>query len=94
MAGNACIRPRNTVKSETLKNALRNFIVKPISEKYHVISTRCLWDVVQEDRRLAELKIYSKKDAVHHILDKFEEVVFYASCLTAMTSSNYRQLHK
>jgi len=46
--------PRRTLRNETLKSALKNFLVPCVADKFHVFSLRALWDVDQGDIRIAE----------------------------------------
>lgn len=56
--------PRRTLRNETLKTALKNFLVPCIAEKYHVSSMRALWDVNVDDMQVAELNIWAKRKQV------------------------------
>ena len=82
---------RRTIRNETIKNALKNFFIPTISEKYLVIPIRCLWDVVEEDLNIASFNICNKRQELEEIVNSFEEVVLYFSCTCAMESSAIRK---
>ena len=79
-------KAKRTLRSDTLKCALKNFFVIPVVKQYHVIAIRCLWDCEKEDRLKAELNIYSKRKELYEILNKLDDIVAYFSCLTALTA--------
>lgn len=85
------VKIQRTLRSETLKSALKNFIVKPIVKNYFVISLRCLWDVDPKDVGKASFNILSKRDQIQKYLNESEAVVLYFSCLCAMESSYLRK---
>lgn len=84
-------RVQRTIRSETLKNALKNFIVAPLSEKYQICAFRCLWDVNPNDVPLVSFDILNKKEELEAKVSEFESVVLYFSCLCAMESSYLRK---
>ena len=46
------VKARRTIRSNTLRSALRNFIIPSIAAKYNVFALRCLWDVTDNDRHI------------------------------------------
>ena len=85
------MKPKRTVRSSTLKAALKNFLVPCVSNNYRVCSLRSLWEVNEEDNQIAELNIWAKRRQIEDILNGFEDVVMYFSCLTAMESAEMRR---
>ena len=82
---------QRTIRSKTLKDALKNFIVKPIAQNCHVISLRCVWDVDQEDIPKASFNILSKSNEIQNKINEISEVVLYFSCLSAMKASELKK---
>ena len=79
---------QRTLRNETLKNALRNFVVPIFSNRYFITSFRALWDVDKErDKEKAELNIWEKQQRLNTVLKDVKEVVAFFSCLTAMESA-------
>ena len=70
-------KPKRTLRNETLKSALRNFLVPCIAERYFVCSLRALWDVDKDDLPLAAINIWEKRCEVENILKGFEQVNSY-----------------
>ena len=85
------MKPRRTIRSSTIKSALKNFLVPCIASSYRVFSLRALWEVNAEDNHIAELNIWSKRKQIEVILNHFEDVVAYFSCLTALESAEVRR---
>ena len=81
---------RRTIRSDTIKNALKNFVVPLVADKFFVISLRCLWDVFEEDLDKANYNLVSKQEEIEKILNSTDEIVLYFSCLCAMKSSDMR----
>ena len=84
-------RIQRTIRNETLKNALKNFLVPIVSDKFHIISLRCLWDVVDKDLPRASFNMFSKRNEIENKLESFESVVLFFSCLCAMESSEIKK---
>jgi len=84
-------KPRSSLRSETLKSALRNFIVPHISQKYFVTAIRTTWDVEDADLMVAQMNIWEKRREVDKIVSSFNSVVMFFSCLTAMESKKIRE---
>ena len=84
-------KTKRTLRSDTLKCALRNYFVIPVVKQYNIIAIRCLWDCEQEDRLKAELNIWAKRKELYEVLNKLDHIVAYFSCLTALTAKKTRQ---
>ena len=82
---------RRTIRNETVKAALKNFVIPQISEKFVIISIRCLWDVHDEDLSVASFNISNKRDELEKIVNELKDVVLYFSCTCAMESSLIRK---
>lgn len=81
---------QRTIRGKTMKDALREFIVKPVTEYCHIISFRCIWDVDPDDLPKASMNILSKKQSIERKIKEMENVTFYFSCLCAMKSTFLR----
>jgi len=84
---------KRTLRNDTVKSALRNFIVPCVSNKCHVIAFRALWDLTEDSKQKAELNIWRKRNQLDSILKDIQEIVVFISCLTAMDSSDLRRKH-
>ena len=82
--------PRRTIKNGTLREALKNFLVPIISNKYRVCYFRTLWEVVDEDQEFVQLNIWSKRKEVDRIVGNFDNVALFFSCLTGLESQQIR----
>ena len=82
---------RSTLRNETLKDALENFIVPPVINKFKVSYLRTLWDVTDGDVNISGLNIWSKREQISKIITSFQAVRLFFSCLTAMESAKYRE---
>ena len=82
---------RRCLRNETLKNAFKSFFVPHISDKYHVLAFRCLWDVNEEDLTAARLNIFAKRKQLEEIVNSLPTIVLYVSCLCAMDSAYLRR---
>ena len=82
---------QRTIRGKTTKDALKEFIVKPVIDYCHIISMRCVWDVDPEDLPKASLNIISKKESIERKIQEQTDVVFYFSCLCAMKSNFLRE---
>lgn len=82
---------RRTIRNDTIKAALKNFLVPEISEKFLIISMRCLWDVHDNDLSIATFNISNKREEIEKIVNAFDDVVLYFSCTCAMESSTMRK---
>ena len=76
-----------TIRSDTIKNAIKNFIVPIVVDRYFVISFRCLWDVYDEDLEKANYNLENKRET---IIKSFDQVMLYFSCLCGMKESEIR----
>ena len=83
--------PRRTLRNETLKNSLKNFIVTLVSKYFNVISLRTMWEVTEDDITNAELNIWQKRQEVEAIVKSFDCVRLFFSCITGMESSTLRR---
>lgn len=79
-----------TIRSDTIKNALINFSVPIVADKYYVISLRCLWDVFDEDLEKANYNLMNKREKIRKVMESFDDIMLYFSCLCAMESSKIR----
>ena len=79
---------QRTLRNETLRNALKNFIVPIFSKRYYIIAFRALWDVKDNgDKIKAELNIWEKQKELDQIVLKNKNTMAVFSCMTAMQSS-------
>ncbi|XP_066912211.1 uncharacterized protein [Clytia hemisphaerica] len=79
-----------TIRCDTIKSALKNFIVPIVVDRYFVISFRCLWDVFDEDLEKANYNLENKREEMETIIKRFDEVMLYFSCLCGMKVSDMR----
>jgi len=84
-------KPKRTLRSETLKSALQNFLVSSIIERHEICCYRTLWDVRTEDLPKAELEIWAKRQQIDNIIKSFKVVKLFFSCMTALECSSIRK---
>ena len=82
---------RRTIRNEIVKAALKNFVIPQISEKFVIISIRCLWDVHDEDLSVASFYVSNKSDELEKFFNELRDVVLYFSCTCAIESSLIRK---
>lgn len=82
---------KRTIRSSTVRNAFKNFLVPIFKDKFFVVTLRCLWDVQEQDINLASYNIDSKRDELESIVNLYDDVVAYFSCTCAMQSSILRK---
>ena len=78
-------KPRQTVRSNTIRSCLEATIVPVFASKYKILAVRTLWEVCQADSRIAELNIWSKRQQLEELLQRESEVAAFFSCITALT---------
>lgn len=89
------MKPRRSIRNETLKDAFKNFVVPVVANNYNVIALRALWDVHKDDMEVASLNIWSKRKKLEDLLCSNKHVAGFFSCITAMQISHLRlELHK
>jgi len=49
-------KPQRTLRSETIKRALKNHFVVPIADRYLVLAFRCLWECEKDERSLTHFQ--------------------------------------
>jgi len=60
---------QRTLRNETIKTALKTFIVPCLSNKYYIVAFRALWDVEEESLETANLNIWEKRNQLDAIIN-------------------------
>ena len=66
----ALVKPNRRLASNTLKQALRAFVVPVVSERYNVVALRVLWKVENNHIWKANEQVAPKRKQLETLLDK------------------------
>ena len=83
-------KPRRTLRSGTIKAALKSFVVPVFANTYHICAIRALWEVNDEDIHVARLNIWKKREELQDVVKQHNAVAGFFSCITAMTASKQK----
>ena len=85
------VKPRRALRNETLKSALKNFVVPCLSNRYNICAFRALWEVKKDDQVMAEMNIWFKRNEINEMIEKMDDCVAFFTCLTALDSGDMRR---
>ena len=78
----ALVKPNRGLASNTLKQALRAFVVPVVSERYNVVALRVLWKVENNHISKAnEQAAQKQKKQLETLREENEEVLLFVSCM-------------
>ena len=81
-------RPKLSLRSTVIKNALRSYFVPAFARKYQVAAVRTLWNVELD---IPGKTIWGKRRELEEFLYNNENIVAYVSCVTAHSQVSHKR---
>ena len=76
------VKPKRRLASNTLKQALRAFIVPVVADRYNVFTVRVLWKVEKNHIYKANEQVNAKQRQLELLLEQNDEIILFISCIT------------
>ena len=76
------VKPNRRLASNTLKQALRAFIIPVVADRYHVFTVRVLWKVEKNHIYKANEQVTAKRRQLELLLEQSDEIILFISCIT------------